>query len=329
MHLRVRRYLPPTMTWALLLICLGAACETATPTAVPGTSTSGTNAGGAAGAASGSTSGTNTTASGLEQLSLERINRARLRPGAEASRNGIAIDEGIPGQLNATPKQPLALNSLLNQSARGHSSDMLARDYFAHNSPEGVTPFVRMNNAGYLFVTAGENLAWRGNTASIDQVQATEQEHVDLFVDTSVPNRGHRISMLNPDFREVGISIQRGNFINNGQGYDSIIQTQDFGTATGTGTFILGALYNDNNSSGEYDFGEGVGGATIVLNGVSKTTNSAGGYAFELKQPGTFTIRFPGNRTHTFSVGAGAKNQKIDVVNNTTIVVNLGLGQLN
>ena len=101
----------------------------------------------------------------LEQLSLERINRARLLPAAEATAAGIVIDEGIPGLLDTTPKPAVAMNSTLRQAAIDHSQDMLTRNYFEHDTPEGVTPFERMTNAGYLFNVAGENLAWRGSTA--------------------------------------------------------------------------------------------------------------------------------------------------------------------
>src|SRR5215831_5427225 len=102
-------------------------------------------------------------ATALEQMLLELINRARLDPAAEAARFGIALNEGLaPNTISPVSKQPLAMNETLLSVARAHSQDMIDRDYCDHNTPEGVTPFQRMTNAGYHFTTAGENIAERG-----------------------------------------------------------------------------------------------------------------------------------------------------------------------
>ena len=64
-----------------------------------------------------------------EQAHLERINRARLDPQAEANRllSGN-INEGPPStSISTTPKQPLTFNALLYNSARGHSQDKIGR----------------------------------------------------------------------------------------------------------------------------------------------------------------------------------------------------------
>ncbi|RIK62971.1 MAG: hypothetical protein DCC65_16655 [Planctomycetota bacterium] len=277
--------------------------------------------------AGGSTGGS-VSATALEQLSLERINRARLRPAQEAARYGIAIDEGIPGQLNASVRQPVALNANLNLAAREHSDDMLARNYFEHDTPEGDSPFDRMIDAGYVYVTAGENLAWRGTTGSVNEPETVEKQHEDLFVDTGIDGRGHRVTMLNGNFREVGIAVVRGFFTRNGTRYDSIMQTQDYGTSANSPTFVLGAVYDDANRNGQYDFGEGRAGVTVSLGDVSRTTNSGGGYSFAVNQSGPYTLRFPGNRTQDLNIVRGQKNIKIDLVNGNTIIINLGAGVL-
>lgn len=263
-----------------------------------------------------------------EQLSLERINRARLHPGTEAANNGIAVDEGIPGLIDPSPKQPVALNAYLMQSARRHSQDMLNRDYFAHDTPEGVSPFDRMEDAGYVIATAGQNLAWRGTTGTINELSTTESEHTDLFVDTGIVGRGHRVTMLNGNLREVGIGILRGQFTSNGTTYDSMMQTQDFGTSPNTGVFVLGVVYNDNNNNNQYDFGEGVANSNVQLGNSVKSTNSGGGYNFEVRAIGAFTLRFLSTNTSTtLNIGTGYNNVKVDLVDGTNIVVNLGLGQ--
>lgn len=265
----------------------------------------------------------------LEQLSLERINRARLRPVSEAAGFGISLNEGILfGQISSAPKQPVTMNTQLRQAAQQHGQDMLARNYFDHNSPEGVTPFDRMNNFGYFFATAGENLAWRGTTGALDELDTVERQHVDLFVDEGIDGRGHRRTMLNGDFREVGISILRGNFTQNGTRFDSIMQTQDYATTPNSPTFVLGVVYNDGNRNGQYDFGEGVSGSVVSLAGVSRSTNTGGGFSFAVAEPGTYTLTFNGNRSQVLSINQGDSNVKIDLIDGNRIVVNLGLGEL-
>ncbi|MBI5762318.1 MAG: hypothetical protein HZA51_02200 [Planctomycetes bacterium] len=268
------------------------------------------------------------SASLLEQLSLERINRARLHPATEAANNSISVDEGIPGQINTSPKQPVALNASLMQSARRHSQDMLTRDYFAHNTPEGLSPFDRMEAAGYVIATAGQNLAWRGTTGTINELSTVESEHTDLFVDTGIAGRGHRVTMLNGDLREVGIGILRGQFTNSGTTYDSMMQTQDFGTSPNTGVFVMGVVYNDNNNNNQYDFGEGIANSNVQLDNTIKSTNAGGGYNFEIRAVGAFTLRFLSTNTSTsLNIGTGYNNIKADLVDGTQIVINLGLGQ--
>ena len=274
--------------------------------------------------------GSNDGAVLLEQLSLERINRARLSPGAEAVSAGITLNEGVPGadRLDTTPKQALAMNDQLTQAARAHSQDMLDRDYFAHDSPEGTTPADRVNNAGYVFTAAGENLAWRGTTGGLDNASVVEDQHLDLFVDKDVQGRGHRVIMLGGGFQELGIGIVRGNFTQGGTVFDSIMQAQNYGTPTSSGTFVLGVVYNDANGNGQYDYGEGVASATVSLGSTSKTTNAAGGYSFKVLQAGTYGLRFASGQTSTLTIADGAPNIKVDLVDGTNVLVNLGLGSL-
>ena len=309
-------------------LALAAGCETQ-----PGVGSAFTSGGTAGGQnvnqPPGNQPSTSVNATQLEQLSLERSNRARLRPAQEAAMNGIAIDEGAPGRLDATPKQPVALNTFLNQSAKGHSRDMLAQNYFEHDSLDGDSPFKRMNDAGYLFVTAGENLAWRGTTGNVNESQFVEQQHIDLFVDSDIVGRGHRLTMLNGAFREVGIGVVRGFFTNNGTRYDSIMQTQDYGAPPNSPTFVLGVVYNDSNANGRYDFGEGVPSSPVSIGTATRNTNSAGGYSFAVTQSGNYTLQFSGNNFQSLNINQGQKNIKVDLVNGNTIVVNLGIGLLN
>src|SRR5689334_571079 len=111
---------------------------------------------------------TETTA--VDQYLVEMINRARLDPAAEAARLGIDLNQGLAaGTLTAAVKQPLAVNLKLVQAAHNHDVWMLDNNVFSHTGVNDSSPGDRMAAAGYSFTgswTWGENIAWRGTTAT-------------------------------------------------------------------------------------------------------------------------------------------------------------------
>lgn len=318
---------------ALACLCLNAACDLsifgAPPTGNPLPIITGADPDVDTGSSVG-TPQNSPEATQLEQLALERVNRARLRPGAEAAAGGIAIDEGVPGELDATPKPPVAMNALLRAAAREHAQDMLDRDYFAHRTPEGKSPGDRVLDTGYTWITVGENLAWNGTTGSLDDVDTVEMQHDNLFVDQGVEGRGHRITMLFADLREVGISIVKGEFrATDGIVYtDSLMQAQEYATSSANETFILGVVYDDLNGNGEYDAGEGRAGAIVRFGDTAHRTNAAGGYSFSVSTPGTQTLSFASGQQIALDIAEGDSNIKVDLVDGNRIVLNLGVGRL-
>ncbi|MFQ5501386.1 MAG: CAP domain-containing protein [Phycisphaerae bacterium] len=312
-HKLIRRLAVATMGTPYMILAMGGCPPT----------TTGTTPGGSSG------TGTTADATLLEQLSLELINRARLKPGDEATMNSIALNEGPPSvTLTTTAKQPLAMNSALTTAARNHSTDMLSQNYFAHNSPGGSTPSSRIAAAGYTAMTSGENIAQNGTSGTLNEAQSVVQQHTSLFVDAGIAGRGHRVNMLNNAFREIGIGIARGNFTSGGSTFDTLMQTQDSGATSANTTFVLGVVYTDTNGNGAYDFGEGTASSTVTLGGTSKTTNAAGGYSFEVTVPNTYTLSFAAGPSQTVTIAAGGPNIKVDLVGGAMLVVNLGLGPL-
>ncbi len=63
------------------------------------------------------------------------------------------------GSVASPAVAAVAWNDTLFAVAAEHSQDMAERNYFAHDTPEGVNPFQRMDNAGYKHGAAGENIA--------------------------------------------------------------------------------------------------------------------------------------------------------------------------
>jgi hypothetical protein len=232
-----------------------------------------------------------------EQLVLEYINRARANPIAEGQRLGIDIHEGLeddpqngcygPEYVGVRP--PLAMNPALLAIAEGHSEDMYNQNYFSHTDPNGTTAFQRMTNAGYNYISAGENIG-----AGTD-MSATDLEDT-LMLDSGYPCRAHRMNLLDifpyppPAYYEVGIGYHEGS---SGQAFI----TQDFGTAVDTTPFLTGVVYNDANGNGFYDIGEGIAGVTITPSSGNyyAVSSSSGGYAFPIPTSGTITVTASGN----------------------------------
>ena len=108
---------------------------------------------------------------------------------------------------------PLSSNSRLDLAAQRHAEDMLARDYFAHQSPEGKTVRERARAAGYDWRAIGENIA-EGQLAAAE------------VMETWMHSPGHRRNILDKGFRELGVGLALGR---SGDGYQTK-WVQVFGT---------------------------------------------------------------------------------------------------
>jgi hypothetical protein len=271
-----------------------------------------------------------------EQLMLELVNRARLNPTAEAARFGIDLNEGITQDpILLAPKQPLAFNRDLLQSARAHSQWMLDNDMFAHVETNGSDQGARMEAAGYVFsgsYSYGENIAWCGaGTPTIPIGPTVALEHEDLFVDKSVPDRGHRLNLLAPDFREIGIGAKPGIFKYNGVGYGSVMVTQDFGASDANpGPFLAGVIYRDADADGAYGVGEGLAGITVTPAAGSyyAVSSISGGYAIPITGlSGTLQVTFSGGllaKPVSKSIELSGSNVKLDFEYNVDTAPPLG-----
>ncbi len=74
--------------------------------------------------------------------------------------NDVALLLGAMNQARLSRHlAPLHLDPRLCRVAYDHAVDMRARNYFDHDTPEGLTPFERMAAYHIRFGYAGENLA--------------------------------------------------------------------------------------------------------------------------------------------------------------------------
>lgn len=240
-----------------------------------------------------------------EQAHLEAINRARADPHGEAARLGLSsLFEGVPaGAISGDPAPPLTMNAQLLQAARGHSNDMLARDYFSHYTlGSGENPGDRAQAAGYVYSTLGENIAYSAATYNKGDASAAMELHDQLFIDKDYPDRGHRVNILKPDFYEVGVGFASGSTAEWPYAY---YITTDFGRQLSDArAFVTGVTYIDQDENSQYNAGD-IGIAylpiTILQTGYTTYAASAGGYGIPLED-GTYTLRFEGESVN-FNAG--------------------------
>ncbi|MFH0930147.1 MAG: CAP domain-containing protein [Candidatus Moraniibacteriota bacterium] len=125
--------------------------------------------------------------------------------------------ENIIGLTNAsragTGESILAANSKLSLAAKAKADDMLAKNYFSHTSPKGVTPWKWIDGENYDYSYAGENLA-------MDFQSAEKME------DAWMKSPTHRANILNEKYKDIGVAVKAGNI----NGSETILAVVMFGS---------------------------------------------------------------------------------------------------
>jgi len=110
---------------------------------------------------------------------------------------------------------PLREDRRLDAAANDRMTDMEDLGYWAHESPDGRSPFVWLPAHGYEIHFAGENLA-------------SGFETTELLVEGWMESPGHRANILSPNFEDCGIAIIDGMTMRRGNGKSIVVM---FGTA--------------------------------------------------------------------------------------------------
>lgn len=108
----------------------------------------------------------------------------------------------------------LSLNGKLSAAAAAKAQDMFGKNYWAHNSPTGTTPWDFIQGAGYHYSVAGENLAKNFTTSQ-------------AVVDAWMASPTHRDNIVKPGYKEVGFAIVNGTL----NGEETTLVVQMFGAS--------------------------------------------------------------------------------------------------
>lgn len=114
---------------------------------------------------------------------------------------GAMLDNSPETLLSSTNQQrqtahesALTIDPQLTVAAQAKANDMAARNYWAHNTPDGKAPWTFFTAAGYNYQLAGENLAYGFNGA---------QEVIAGWMNSP----GHRANLLNAGYEDVGFGV--------------------------------------------------------------------------------------------------------------------------
>ncbi len=119
----------------------------------------------------------------------------------------------------------LTFNPRLSIAAEKKGADMLAKGYFAHQSPDGRAPWDFIEDAGYVYLKAGENLA-------IDFAKPEDA------VPAWMASPSHKANIMKADYEEIGIAEITGSY----KGRETTVIVQMFGTKPVTTEKVIKAV---------------------------------------------------------------------------------------
>jgi hypothetical protein len=92
---------------------------------------------------------------------------------------------------------PLTLSDKLDSAASMKARDMINRNYWAHNAPDGTTPWHWFREVNYRYDFGGENLAKGFDTPA-------------AVIAAWMSSPEHRQNALSPDYQDVGFGVAEG-----------------------------------------------------------------------------------------------------------------------
>lgn len=132
---------------------------------------------------------------------------------------GYATDINVAEIVALTNKErevaglgEVTLNAELSEAAQKKAEDMFEDDYWAHIARDGTTPWVFIEQAGYDFFAAGENLARDFNNS-------------EAVVRAWMDSPSHKDNILGVSYKDIGVAVVNGELA----GTDTTLVVQMFG----------------------------------------------------------------------------------------------------
>ena len=176
-----------------------------------------------------------------EEELLRMINDARQAPLAMAESLGMDPEQVLSDlpelrDILTGGLPPLTFNEALYAVAGGHTQDMIAGNYYSHDSSDGRSYNDRIIDAGYVDaslplpdIKLGESLGMLAFANFIDPAEAVRILFENIFTDELDPAGTEERNILDPDMREAGIALKAGAFDLGGSFCNVYLVTCHFG----------------------------------------------------------------------------------------------------
>lgn len=131
--------------------------------------------------------------------------------GYRTSIEPIQVIQEINNERRLAGLPPYKANEQLNQAAQAKATDMLARQYWSHNAPDGTEPWRFIDDTGYEYTVAGENLA--KNFSSTDSM-------IKAWMDSPT----HKANIVHEQYSQTGVAVVEGEL----EGVPTVLVVQMF-----------------------------------------------------------------------------------------------------
>lgn len=127
-------------------------------------------------------------------------------PTSQPAHQSAAAPAGLGGQILAGPNQARAtaglgaftLGATLSAAAQTRAHDMATRGYFSHTGPNGSTAFTVLQDLGYGYKLAAENIA---------MTNYPESQAAGWAMNNWLGSPAHRTNIMNPGVNRIGIGV--------------------------------------------------------------------------------------------------------------------------
>jgi hypothetical protein len=140
---------------------------------------------------------------------LPTLNHINTTGGMTAEVISSVLANLTNGERQAQDLPTLTVNPLLNEAAEMKATDMATKGYFAHTSPEGKTPWYWLEQVGYNYQYAGENLA----------INFSDSQDV---TNAWMASPTHKANIVKENYTEIGTGVATGMY----QGKETVFVAQ-------------------------------------------------------------------------------------------------------
>jgi uncharacterized protein YkwD len=124
-----------------------------------------------------------------------------------------AITEAVNEERQSRGLEPTEHDDHLAGVARTHSRDMIDREYYAHESPDGETPFDRVADSSASCEAVGENIAATWWYRPFETANGEVDRHTSIeelargSAEQWLSSPAHRENMLDPRWEQTGVGV--------------------------------------------------------------------------------------------------------------------------